>query len=678
MIISRPIPNFWAGVSQQARATRRPEQAEVAKNVYGTIVDGLRLRPSTAFRQTLPLSGVTSEGAVCWLTSAYGSTFLVIATDDVNNQLFVFNAETGYQLELNWEMGAKNYITTGVGSASVQRRLRGASAANALYIANNRVTVDKIYMPPGPLTGTVQSFANLPTNPAPGNVYRIRGTDTTSFATYYVRWSGTIWEEYYNPQEPFYFDAFTLPVCLRISFTKMHATIGHDGVGYRMAGDNTSNPPPSIINRQIHDVFFFRGRLGFLTAYSVVLSQIGDYLSFFATSVLDARDDDPIDISISSNSSDPLWWAIPYEKHLLVSGAKSQYMIGSGESPVLSTKTISSTPTTSFAIETMTRPYSAGPNIYFIVDGNNYVGLREYFVLPGSLQNDAADVTSAVPRLIPAGPCIVDGINHADVLFVRSLGKPRSLFVNKYFWVGEQKAQNAWYEWEFNRDIVSMIVFNTKLFMVTKHGSSFFLEELDTEYPDIGGLGFHLHADKRRTTTATWDGSKTTWDVPTSFFVDTSRAVFIRPSDKTIVFGSALTWGTYPESSTNLAGSWIVGEHYESEYQFSELFIQNDEGIPVLHHRIQIIGLRLEYEKTAQFEVEVKALGRGTRNIEFSPNREIISAYDQVKLLSGASDFPVFLNSKEASISIRTNSPFPLNITGGSWKLLLTPQVERG
>ena len=53
----------------------------------------------------------------------------------------------------------------------------------------------------------------------------------------------------------------------------------------RQAGDRTSNPDPSFIGSPINNLFFYKNRLGFLSADKVVMSEAGEYFNLFRTTV---------------------------------------------------------------------------------------------------------------------------------------------------------------------------------------------------------------------------------------------------------------------------------------------------------------------------------------------------------------------------------------------------------
>ena len=69
---------------------------------------------------------------------------------------------------------------------------------------------------------------------------------------------------------------------------------------------------------------------------------------------------------------------------------------------VLSNATVSVKPVTEFEASMTAQPVSAGKTVFFASGSGEWAGVREYFTMPDSTdQNDAADVTAHIPQYIP-------------------------------------------------------------------------------------------------------------------------------------------------------------------------------------------------------------------------------------------------------------------------------------
>lgn len=684
--VSRIIPNFWNGISQQAPALRREGQAEAQLNAHGDIVYGLRKRPGTTHLAALSTSGtVANAGCSSFVFEVKGvGDFLVVFTNDATYPIQIFNLATGVRQTCTLNTGALTYLTTNYSTVAASSRIKMLQLGAKAFILNTTVTATCGGAAPGALTGSVQQFSNLPTSPSAGNIYRIAGTDATKFSTSYVKFT-TVWDEHWNEaQSPDTPQSTTMPFELAYVSGTTFSVTQATWKG-RTAGDNITNPAPSFNGKAITEMFFSRGRFGLIAGDSICFSQIADYYNFVATSVVDILDDDPIDIAVSLDSLDTLRHAVAYDKNLLVFGDQTQFAVGSGESTVLTSKTIAATPTTRFEIEPGSRPFSVGPNVYFATRGISHLAIREYYIEAGSLQQDAADVTAHVPKFIPVGTCILQGINVEDILFVRSEGDPNALYVYKYYWLENKKAQSSWSKWEFSGDIVAMSAYKKKLYLVVKYGSTFVLEYIDMEYPDNVGLGSHIHLDRVCVPSSkTYAGGKTTFafgfdveiaTIGTAFLVDVTNGIIYDESDMTDE-----TSGDFSIPGDLSGSTCYFGISYPCSYQLSEFYmIDADSGAPMLQTRLQLRNLRLEYKDTGYFQVQVEGIGRDVRAVEeydATANIEALADWSTLNLASGEGRFPIFLNSKEAKITIVNDTILPMQIVSGSYELYYTERSK--
>ena len=131
------------------------------------------------------------------------------------------------------------------------------------------------------ITEGVDLFSSLPARFETGYTVTIRGTADKSDKKYFVKWTGSQWEEAREPGATYAIDETTMPHQLR-----------PDGAGgwvfekatwaVRKVGNDDTNPEPSFVGRKLRGVFFFRNRLGFLAGDSMVLSRAGSYFNFWS------------------------------------------------------------------------------------------------------------------------------------------------------------------------------------------------------------------------------------------------------------------------------------------------------------------------------------------------------------------------------------------------------------
>jgi hypothetical protein len=438
----------------------------------------------------------------------------------------------------------------------------------------------------------------------------------------------------------------------------------------RAAGDAGSNAPPSFIGNTINNLFFFKNRLGFLSDDNVIMSGVGDFFNFYKGSVLDLLDDDRIDVALSANRVETLRSSAIFDQALLVFGDQTQFSVGSGDSPLTPSNVIS-TPTTAFEIDKTHNPIMAGSNVYFVCPGPEYVTVREYYIQPDSLLNDAADVTAHVPRYIPTGNVTLIGVNSHDILFVHSDASPDKLFIYKYFWTGTDKVQAAWSEWRITGNVYGMSNIESDLYFVVAHGTEVCLEKMAVPRVDTGILNFQIHLDRLRALTGgTYSApdNETTWTLPYDINVT---------DDVTIVDSDGMPFDTYTMdavlnkitvSGDKSAVTCYFGYNYEMRYRLSEWLIRDQKGIAITSGRLQVRSLTLAYKDTGYFAVEVTPEARDKTTEEMTGVTLGVSFIGNMPLLTGSKKFLVMTKSTGAQIDIVSDSYLPVFLLTGIWE----------
>lgn len=355
---------------------------------------------------------------------------------------------------------------------------------------------------------TVQTFADLPGAPADGETATITGDDVSGFDNWYVQFNNTtgVWNECIKPGESLG----------RLKGTFMPHRIVKTGATTftfapcvwddRAIGDVENAPNPSFVGNVIQNVFFFKNRLAFLSEDNVIMSRTGGYYNFYPETALDVLDSDPIDASATSKQVENLRSVAIFNKSLIVLADQQQFDFGSGDQP-LSPTTLAITPTTRFNICPQCEPVTAGPNVYFVCPKTDWATIREYYIQPESLLNDAADITAHAPAYVPMGHIEMAACNSLDMLLVHSDADADSIYLYKYFWSGEQKAQASWSQWTFNGDILGMGILGTIAYfiIVDADTSQITLESMELETTVTGSLSFRIHADRLEDVAGTYD-----------------------------------------------------------------------------------------------------------------------------------------------------------------------------
>jgi len=686
---SANISGFFNGISQQAPTSRQDTQCELQENALGTLVDGLVKRPPTEHVAILQ-SAVSSGAFVHKINRDVTERYIVMITGDATNPIEVFTID-GVKCTVRYgdltdegvftaDSTVKNYVTVSSGNAG--KLFKAITVVDRTIITRkDKVVAYTDAVHPGSVAGTVQTFTDLPGTVTDGDIYEVTGDDLSNFDNFFMKWTGSVWVETMRPGLKYQLHRRTMPHQLARTGTN-EFTFAPIYWADRTVGDNTSNPAPSFHNNTINNVFFFKNRLGFLSDDNVVMSQAGDYWNFWRKTALDLLDSDPIDTSATAKSVETLRSTAIFDKSLLILADQQQFDLGSGDS-ALSPVTAAVTPTTRYQIDPDAEPITAGANVYFVCPAdpndttNGFVSVREYFIQPDSMLNDAADVTAHVPRYIPQGYIQLDTCNSQDVLFAHTDMDPSTLYVYKYYWMGNEKPQSAWSRWTFDGDILGFVVIHTNMFIVIKRDTQVYLEKLRINKIDTGSLPFRVHLDRQITLTGSYNTelNTTTWTLP---YTEVDEMVFVDPSSGLQLNGVV----NNGDGTCSLRGDWssktyIIGKPYTMRYRLSEWYLRRKDGSVIMDGRLQIRTLTLSFTDTGYFRLEVTPFMRETLIQEFTGAFVGLSVIGQAALKSGEERFIVMAKSKQTRVDIVNDSYMPCQLQTGTWEGLFTTRAGR-
>jgi len=659
--LTKALPNFFGGVSQQAAVSRHVTQCESLVNGDPAIAEGLGKRAPTEHIDDLDTGTETSF--IHWINRDPTQRYVVVIT---NGGLAVYDLS-----------GVKQTLVTPDGLAYLSHAVpregfTAVTVADYTFIVNKSVVVAlDAAVGSGSLTGTVQQYSDLPGSPSPGNVYRIEGTPSTQFDDYYVTWNGTVWVETVKPGIQNTPNASTMPWQLTktgaTEFTFRKATWAN-----RLVGDLDSNPAPSFIGQTIKDVFFIRNRLGFLAGEQSVKSRSGDPFNFWAETVTASLDSDPIDVSVSTNKVANLFHAVPFNKSLVLFSNTTQFQLTAGD--VLTPKTAKLDPTTEFESSTVARPASAGSSLFFAVPKEKSTGIREYYVDQETVSNDAADLTAHTPSYIPPGVFELVCSTAQDLLVLLSTTDRNKLWLYKYYWSGDEKVQSAWHQWEFDSTVkvLGAEFYGSVLYLVLLRGSTVFLERIvmDRSTTDTG-LGFRALLDRKVSLTGVYDAGNnwTTWTLP-----------YAEAGAMTVVLGSAfgVNSGTAPvttrPSSSTLrtpgdysAGSCVVGLNYTFRQVLSTIFLRDDKGVAVIGGVLTLHAFNIWLENTGYLRAEVTIRGRDKFTYEFTGQEVGTLTLGELTISDGVFSFPCLGKNTHTTIELINDNYLPCNLIMAEW-----------
>lgn len=503
----------------------------------------------------------------------------------------------------------------------------------------------------------------------------------------------------------------------------------------RLVGDDDTNAAPTLVDKKINDVFFFKNRLGFLTDSSVVFSEADKYFNFFRTTVLTLLDGDPIDVGVAHTKVSTLKHAVPFQEKLVLFSPQSQFVLRGTD--LLTPKTVNVSPITEYDVSSDVKPLALTNYVYFPFSRANFEGVYEFYVDATTDVFDAAEVTAQTPKYVPTALRQLVGTPAEDVIVATSSSNLKHLFIYKYFWQNKEKIQSSWSRFEFADKIVGAGFIDSDLYLVTKDGTKTNLERISMESGAVdSGKDYAILLDRRVPSTDLGKSYSATTKLttvttmpydPVNSVVYTAvggRYAITRVSSSSFTVVGDITpyvshGGSYyrclkdhVSASSNEPGTgggstywavdgtvssaqlwssasvsyklndFYVGLEYDMEYTFSTQTLKQPTergGKATSNFTYQTLrNGAIDYSDTGHFTVEVTPLYRDTYNYAFNPSTlGASSLVGSLVVDSGSFRFPIHAKHDEATIKVKSSSALPAKLLAAEFESFVTPRSRR-
>lgn len=534
----------------------------------------------------------------------------------------------------------------------------------------------------------VALYSDLPSAFESGYTVTVRGTANVFDDAYYVRWVGGSWAEAPKPGTTTTLDAATMPHRLiplgdgTWEFSRIMSW------GARAVGDDSTNPPPSFIGREISDIFFFRNRLGVLAGDSVVLSRNGDYFNFWASTATDVQDTDPIDLTSPSEQLSRLEWAVGFNQDLLLWGGGTQQLALVG-GDILSPSSARIAPTTRFSHDPAVRPEPLGDKVLFASRRGEHTQISLYRVADSSLTNKADDVTAHCPRYIAPSLMQVSANSVSRAVVCIPQAESKSFEVLKYESdANDQWTQRAWQRFTLGHEgtvrilRAHWIVGDLYLVLYVKGSQEAigrcYVERLRFN-PTLTSLGFEVPVRLDRlvaTTLKSYDGATTVVAVPYGVNPGASSPVVLHHRDglePLVLTPSAVLTnanGTDVHLPGDLRGAVLAfGMQYNLTYTFSAPVLFDRESRPLQASHYKAVRILLRYTDTGYAEALVTPLRRSTWT--YPINGRAVGAAGQgatsTATATGTISIPLQCSGEGLRVSIESTSHLPCAFPYAEW-----------
>lgn len=532
-------------------------------------------------------------------------------------------------------------------------------------------------------TNTTTRFEILPSTAPSGYTVIVKG-EKASDDNYYVKYDigQQLWTETTKPNTEINYNKSTMPYILRREADGTFTCTTADW-NERKTGDEDSNPTPSFVNNKINDIFFFRNRLGIISGEAVNLSRTSDFFNFWVDSATAIVDTDPIDLQVSHNRVSTLYNAVPFNQDLYLFSAQTQFILRA--EGVLNPKTAVIDQVTEFDADTWVKPIGVGRNLYFTAHKTDFTTVQEYFAVSDSTtQKNATDVTGHVPNFLKNSIYSIRACNNENLLIALSDNQRDTMYIYKFLFLNDSKAQASWSRWTFDGEIIGADFINSIMYLVINRGSNTFLEKLPISYntKDFVSEPYRVMLDRKFKTTLHGTFDKDTkemrYDVK-SIYGD----AYSEPREYTIVLKNGSVYSgkdtvVIPHQVEPLEDfECYIGVPYEFKFTYSTFFIKQTsqtgtDTIP--NDRLQLRFLHINYDNTGEFEVIVNATGKTPKHYKMTA-RIVGTPSNQVgihPLETGEFRVPLMGRNTDTEVTVINTSPLPSAFNTTVWQGLVT------
>ena len=367
----------------------------------------------------------------------------------------------------------------------------GTIIGNSMEIVRTTGTLDFQCTAAGALSGiglfvfqdSISDVSRLPSKASNGRLVKINNTDAGE-DDYYVRFEANSsgigsgdgsWLEWIAPDVSPGLTNSTMPHLLTYNPSTGQFTFNQITWVDRLVGDSKTNPNPSVVDSTIQATFFYNNRLGFLTPETVVMSQTNDFYNLFANSAITSIDSDPIDRSVSSQSTILLSSVHPTTQGLILFGDNQQFLM-QGESGVLTPSNSNIKSISNYQLNPDISPVDLGTTIGFASVSGAYSRFFEFLSRGQDEQPDIVELTKIVPEYLPNNINIITSSPQAGTVVIGTCATggngagaavgSSELFVLRLWTEGTNRSQ-AWTRWEFPEPILMAYLDQETLHVIT-------------------------------------------------------------------------------------------------------------------------------------------------------------------------------------------------------------------
>ena len=552
---------------------------------------------------------------------------------------------------------------------------------------------------------SVVDFTDLPARTKDGFIIKITGDPSSGTDDYWIKHNNQAdedvgeWIETVEPGLANSLDASTMPIqfirtsedpwddAFAADFGETVFSLSQITWTDRSAGDETTAPDPSFITEKLNDIFFHKNRLGFLAGENIILSELGEFFNFYATTATDLLDTDMIDLASPSNQVSILNQAIAFNEELYLFSDFAQFKLSQFAAGGLTPTNAKLSLLTEYESDKIIDPILNGRKIYFADDADGFAVIREFGIIEDLQEETAEDITSHVPSYIKGK--LFKLVPHRDTLLALSDENLNEIFVYKMLFERGVKKLSSWSKWKFKDEekVIGVSVIEDVAYFIIVRPDGTYLDKMrlqDAKLVNLiestSQLSFKPHLDRLTEVTGSYSSGAdlTSWTMPyPDDFGSTYRVVFgpaFLGKEGDLVQGvSQTTATTLTATGDHSASSCFIGKDYQFLYEFTEPTIKTEVQGRLSSLSGGILKIRkfnVDYFNTGYFKLQVTAPGRDafshvyTGRILGSPLNKI----GTIPFETGNFKKLILADSRGLKLELVSDSYLPCAFTGADWE----------
>tara|TARA_R100001463_G_scaffold119196_1_gene175019 strand:+ start:479 stop:3418 length:2940 start_codon:yes stop_codon:yes gene_type:complete len=574
---------------------------------------------------------------------------------------------------------------------------------NGIYITRASGTFN-ITTPVGELlnvlSDSVEDVADLPRQCKHGYVIKVANSEAEE-DDYYVKFFGAndrdgdgVWEECAKPGVKIALDAATMPIQI---VRQADGTFKIEQIAWdnRLVGDTNTVPEPSFIGNSVNKMLFFRNRMVLLSDENVIMSRPGDFYNLWPKSAITYTASDNIDISCSSEYPAIVYDGLQVNSGLVLFTKNQQFMLTT-DSDVLSPLTAKINSLSSYNFNFNTNPVSLGTTIAFLDNAGKYTRFFEMQAVLREGEPNVLEQSKNISKLFPNNIDLIANSRENSTIFFATKGT-KKIYGFRYYQTGEQRVQQAWFNWELSGDIQHIAMLDDSLYVVVKDTGytmqKFSIKLDDNSHTIVEDDTYRVHLDNSKTfayTALTYvaDGDYTKLDHTAANFTGSGQLYAVAVStgtdeefngliEKVSTFDDNGTTkvkipGNWTTSDTDQAFNVVLGYAFDMEIEFPNFYVVQQEGERFkadIQSSLVLHRIKMSLGPTGVYNTTLKRIGKPDYNELFESVMADAYTANQVGIdKEQVITLPVYEKNTNLTLTLKSTHPSPSTLYSINWE----------